>query len=189
MARLVYTTLCSVDGYSADADGRFDWAAPDDEVHAFINDVERDVGTYLLGRRIHEVMVFWDTAPTRAPDGSAGSVGHDYARVWRAADKIVYSRTLAALSAPRTVLEHDFNPAAVARMVAVAESDVSIGGAHLAAEALRAGIVDEVRLLRVPVVVGGGTPVLPEGVRFDAVLLDSRSFAGGATWTRYAVRR
>jgi dihydrofolate reductase len=189
MARLVYTTICSLDGYTADADGRFDWAVPDDEMHAFVNDAERDVGTYLLGRRLYEVMVFWDTAPTSAPDGSTVSVGHDYARVWQRADKVVYSRTLDQLSAPRTALEHDFDPAAVAGMVAAAERDVSVGGAHLAAEALRAGIVDEVRILRVPAVVGGGTPVFPSDVRFDLELLDARSFAGGATWTRYAVKR
>lgn len=184
MARLLYTTIASLDGYVADASGAFDWAAPDAEVHAFVNDLERDVGTYLCGRRLYEVMTYWESAPT---DGDG--IEHDYARIWQAADKIVYSRTLTEVTSGRTTLERDFDPAAVARFVAGAERDVSVGGPTLAAEALRAGIVDELALLRVPVVVGGGTASLPDGIRLDLELLDSRRFSGGTTYARYAVRR
>jgi dihydrofolate reductase len=184
MARLLYTTIASADGYVADASGSFEWAAPDAEVHAFVNDLERDVGTYLCGRRLYDVMVYWETVPT---DGNG--IDNDYARIWQAADKVVYSRSLEDVASERTTLERDFDPVAVSRFVADAERDVSIGGPTLAAEALRAGIVDELALLRVPAVVGGGTPCLPDGIRLDLELLDSRRFAGGTTYTRYAVRR
>jgi dihydrofolate reductase len=169
-----------------DASGGFGWAAPDAEVHAFVNDLERDVGTYLCGRRLYEVMVYWETAPT---DDPGGDIGHDYARIWQAADKVVHSRTLDAVTSARTTLERDFDSESVARFVASADRDVSIGGPTLAAVALRAGIVDELRLLTVPVVVGGGTRTLPDGIRLDLELLDLRRFAAGATYTRYAVRR
>jgi dihydrofolate reductase len=186
MARLIYTTIASLDGYVNDASGGFEWAAPDAEVHAFVNDLERDVGTYLCGRRLYEVMVYWETAPT---DDPGGDIGHDYARIWQAADKVVHSRTLDAVTSARTTLERDFDSESVARFVASADRDVSIGGPTLAAVALRAGIVDELRLLTVPVVVGGGTRTLPDGLRLDLELLDLRRFAAGATYTRYAVRR
>lgn len=193
MGRLVYTTICSLDGYVNDADGGFDWAAPDSEVHAFVNDLERDLGTYLCGRRLYETMVFWETAPTdgpsEGPEGPEDAVTQDYARIWQAADKVVYSRTLSSTASARTRLERDFDPVAVARLVGSSDRDVSIGGPTLAAEALRAGIVDELRLLRVPAVVGGGTPALPDGIRLDLALLDARRFAGGTTYARYAVRR
>ena len=184
MARLLYTTIASLDGYVADASGHFEWAAPDAEVHAFVNDLERDVGTYLCGRRLYEVMTYWETAPT---DGDG--IDHDYARIWQAADKVVYSRALAEVTSARTTLRRDFDPVTVSRFVAAADRDVSVGGPTLAAQALRAGIVDEVALLRVPVVVGGGTPSLPDGIRLDLELLDLRRFAGGTTYARYAVRR
>ena len=186
MARLIYTTIASLDGYVNDASGGFEWAAPDAEVHAFVNDLERDVGTYLCGRRLYEVMVYWETAPT---DDPVGDIGHDYARIWQAADKVVHSRTFEAVTSARTTLERDFDPESVARFVAPADRDVSIGGPTLAAVALRAGIVDELRLLTVPVVVGGGTRSLPDGIRLDLELLDQRRFAAGTTYTRYAVRR
>lgn len=186
MARLLYTSIASLDGYVNDSAGGFEWAAPDAEVHAFVNDLERDVGTYLCGRRLHDVMVYWATAPTDDPEGD---IGHDYARIWQVADKVVYSRTLEAVSGDRTTLERDFDPVAVARMVAAADRDVSIGGPTLAAEALRAGIVDELRLLTVPAVVGGGTRALPDGIRLDLELIEQRRFAAGTTYTRYAVRR
>lgn len=190
MARLIYTAIASLDGYVNDSEGGFDWAAPDAEVHAFVNDLERDVGTYLCGRRLYETMVYWETAPTTGPtDDPTGDVGPDYARIWQAADKVVYSRTLEAVASKRTTLERHFEPAAVARFVASAERDVSIGGATLAAEALRAGIVDELRLLTVPAVVGGGTRTLPDGIRLDLELAGQRRFAGGVTYARYAVRR
>ncbi|MFC7597205.1 dihydrofolate reductase family protein [Terrabacter sp. GCM10028922] len=186
MAQLIHTTICSVDGYISDASGSFDWAAPDREVHAFVNDLERGVGTYLLGRRLYETMVYWETAPTDDPESD---VEHDFARIWRAADKVVYSRTLEGVSSRRTTLERDFDPGAVTRLVASADRDVSIGGAGLAGEAFRAGIVDELQLLVVPAVVGGGTRALPDGLRLDLEFLESRRFAGGTTYTRYAVRR
>src|SRR3954447_26615565 len=155
MGQLVYTAIASLDGYADDADGNVDWAAPHEEVHVFVNDLERDAGTYLYGRRRYETMVYWETAPTADPEQD---VGHDcYARIWQAADKVVDSRTLHAVPSERTTIERDFDPAAVARFVTSAERDVSIGGATLAAEALRAGIVDELSLLSVPAVVGGGT--------------------------------
>lgn len=186
MARLIFTTICSLDGYISDASGSFDWAAPDREVHAFVNDLERGIGTYLCGRRLYETMVYWETAPADDPDGD---VEHDYARIWQGADKVVYSRTLEDVSSRRTTLERDFDPAAVARLVASAERDVGIGGAGLAGEALRAGIVDELQVFVAPAIVGGGTRNLPDGVRLDLDLLDSRRFAGGTTYVRYAVRR
>ena len=189
MARLIYTTIASLDGYVNDSEGGFGWAAPDVEVHAFVNDLERDIGTYLCGRRLYETMVYWETAPTDDTGDPDDDVGHDYARIWQAADKVVYSRTLEAVASERTTLERDFEAAAVARFVAAADRDVSIGGATLAAEALRAGLVDELRLLTVPAVVGGGTRTLPDGIRLDLELLDGRRFAGGATYARYAVRR
>ena len=185
---LVYTTICSLDGYVNDAEGRFDWAAPDSEVHSFVNGLEREVGTYLCGRRLYETMVFWETAPTDGPtDDPENAVTQDYARIWQAAEKVVYSRTLEAVTSARTRLERGFDPEAAARLVASSDRDVSIGGPTLAAEALRAGIVDEVRLLTVPAVVGGGTRALPDGIRLDLGLLDSRRFARGTTYARYAV--
>jgi len=186
MGLLVYTTIASLDGYVNDTTGGFDWAAPDPEVHAFVNDLERDVGTYLCGRRLYETMVYWETAPT---DGPGDAVAQDYARIWQAADKVVHSRTLTAVTSARTRLERDFDPAAAAVLVRESDRDVSIGGPTLAAEALRAGIVDELRLLTVPAVVGGGTRALPDGIRLDLTLLDARRFAGGTTYARYAVRR
>jgi dihydrofolate reductase len=186
MGRLLFTTIASLDGYVNDADGGFGWAAPDEEVHAFVNDLERDVGTYLCGRRLYETMVYWETAPTTDP---GSDIGHDYARIWQAADKVVHSRTLDAVASERTTLARELDPAAVARLVASSARDVSIGGPTLAAQALRAGLVDELRLLTVPVVVGGGTRVLPDGIRLDLELLEQRRFAGGSTYARYAVRR
>src|SRR5829696_4014900 len=161
MAKLVYSTITSLDGYTVDADGRFDWATPDDDVHAAVNDLERSIGTYLYGRRMYEVMAAWETVPTAGELTITG----DYAAIWRAADKIVYSRTLQQVSSARTRVERDFDPAAVRELVAAAPADVSIGGPHLAAEAIRAGLVDECRLFVVPVAVGGGTPAFPRGVR------------------------
>jgi dihydrofolate reductase len=176
----MYSAIASLDGYIADADGRFDWAAPDDEVHAFVNDLERPVGTYLYGRRMYEVMAAWETmdAPADQP------CSRDFAAIWRAADKIVYSRTLAGTSTKRTRLERDFDPAAVQHLKETAGSDISIGGAGLAACAFAAGLVDECHLFLTPVVVGGGTRALPEE-RVDLELLDERRFAGGVVYLRY----
>lgn len=195
MARLVYTVITSLDGYVNDASGSFDWAAPDAQVHAFVNDLERSVGTYLCGRRLYETMTYWETAPTSAPADPAdpadptAPIEHDFAGIWQAADKIVYSTTLKQPSSRRTTVERVFNPTTVGRFVAESGRDVSIGGPHLAAHALRAGLVDELRWFRVPSVVGGGTAALPGGIRLNLTLLESRRFAGGTTYARYAVVR
>jgi len=184
LARLIYSAIASLDGYTADAEGKFDWAAPDAELHAFVNDLERDVGTHLYGRRMYETMAVWQRMDVSAePD-----VMRDYAGIWRDADKVVYSRTLAAASTPRTRIERDFDPEAVRRMKETAGRDLSVGGPGLAAHALRAGIVDEIQLFLVPVVVGGGTRALPDALRVDLDLLDERRFAGGAVYLRYQSR-
>jgi len=174
---LTYTAIASLDGYVNDADGRFDWSAPDEEVHAFVNDLERPIGTHLYGRRLYEVMAVWETLDDDAP------VMRDYAQIWRAADKIVYSRTLDAVSSERTRVEREFDPEAVRRMKA--EGDFGIGGAELAAHAIRAGLVDELRLFVSPVVVGGGTPALPDRVRWELELVDERRFGNGVVYLRY----
>jgi dihydrofolate reductase len=181
VARLVYSSITSLDGYVADADGKFDWCAPDAEVHAFINDLERPIGTYLLGRRMYEVMTFWETANT---DGEP-AVMRDYAEIWRAADKVVYSTTLEAVSTARTRLEREFDAEAVRALKA--ERDISVGGPGLATEALRAGLVDEYHVFLAPVVVGGGTRSLPDAVRLQLELLGEHRFAGGVVYLRYGV--
>lgn len=198
MARLVYTVITSLDGYVDDASGTFDWAAPDAEVHAFVNDLVRPTGTFLCGRKLYETMVYWETVPTTDPADATdlpdpaddtASIEHDFAAIWQGADKVVYSSTMEQSLNPRTTVERVFAPAAVGELVAAAERDVSIGGPHLAAQALRAGLVDELGWLRVPVVVGGGTPALPSGIRLPLSLVDSRRFSNGTTFARYAVGR
>jgi len=185
MARLIYSAIASLDGYVADEDGRFDWAAPDEEVHAFVNDLERPVGTYLYGRRMYGVMAFWETADTTAGDSTAV---RDYAEIWRAADKIVYSRTLEAVTTARTRIERDFDPDAVRELKASADRDLTVGGPTLAAAAFRAGLVDELHLFLAPVAVGGGTRALPDGVRLDLELVDEHRFAGGVVHVHHRVR-
>ena len=185
MARLIYSTISSLDGYVADADGNFDWAAPDEEVHAFVNELERPVGTCLYGRRMYETMVFWETVDT----GSEPQVMRDFAEIWRAADKVVYSRTLSEVSSARTRLEREFEPDAVRELVASASRDVAIGGAELAGEALKAGLVDECQVFLAPVVVGAGKRSLPEGGVFARLeLLDQHCFDSGFVYLRYSVR-
>lgn len=185
MARLIYSTIASLDGYVADEDGNFDWAAPDEEVHAFVNELECPVGTYLYGRRMYEVMTFWETVDT----GSEPQVMRDFAEIWRAADKVVYSRTLDEVSSARTRLERDFDPDSVRRLVASADRDVGVGGAELAARAFEAGLVDECQMFLAPVVVGGGKRSLPEGVFARLELLEQRRFDKGFVYLRYGVRR
>lgn len=185
MARLNYFAAVSLDGYHTDADGGFDWAAPDEEVHAFVNERERSVGTYLLGRRMYEVMSYWETALDQ-PDQV--EVEREFARVWLGVDKVVYSSTLAEVTTGRTRLERRFDPDAVRRLKAEATADLSVGGPDLAAYALRARLVDEVSLLAAPVVVGGGSRFLPEGIRMDLDLLEERRFDSGFVFLRYAVR-
>jgi dihydrofolate reductase len=182
MGRLIYTAIASLDGHVVDADGSFDWAAPDEEVHAFVNDQEREVGTYLLGRRMYEVLVAWESMDDEAP------VMRDYAQIWRSADKLVYSSTLDEVRSARTRLERRFEPGAVRRLVAEAGTDVSIGGPTLAAHAIRAGLVDEFQLYVTPVVVGGGTSWLPDDVRLDLSLVDEHRFANGVVHLRYRRR-
>ncbi len=183
MARLIYSAIASLDGYIADSDGNFDWAAPDEEVHAFVNDLERPIGTYLYGRRMYEVMAVWETMPT---DDGQPPVMRDYTQIWRAADKIVYSRTLPAVSSARTRLEHDLDVDAVRQLKASAASDLSVGGAGLAATLIAAGLVDELHLFLTPIVVGGGTAALPDDVRVELELLDEHRFAGGVVHLHYS---
>jgi dihydrofolate reductase len=182
MATLIYSTIMSLDGYIADEDGNFHWAAPDEEVHAFINDLERPIGTYLYGRRMYETMLYWETAHTLA-DQSA--IERDYTEAWQASDKIVYSTTLGSVSSARTRLERRFDPDAVRERKATAARDITVGGPGLAAEAIRAGLVDECHLFVVPILVGGGTRSLPNKVRMDLELLDERRFANGMVYLRY----
>ncbi len=185
VGRLFYSAITSLDGYTADTDGNFDWAEPDDEVHRFVNDLERSVGTYLYGRRMYEVMAYWETAHT-VPDQSLTI--QDYAAVWQAADKVVYSSTLETVSSERTRIERDFDPVAILQMKESATADLSVGGPGLAAEALRAGLVDEIQLFVNPVVVGGGTRALPDDVRIELALLDEHRFGNGVVVLRYDVK-
>ncbi|HYU66344.1 MAG TPA: dihydrofolate reductase family protein [Jatrophihabitantaceae bacterium] len=186
MAKLIYSAIASLDGYIADADGSFDWAAPDEEVHAFVNDLERPIGTYLYGRRMYEVMAVWETIPT---DDGQPPVSRDYAQIWRAADKIVYSTTLLAVSSTRTRLERDFGVDAVRQLKASADHDISVGGPGLAATAIAAGLVDELHLFLTPIVVGGGTAALPDDVRVELELLDEHRFASGVVHLHYSCSR
>ena len=182
MAKLIYTALTSVDGYIADASGAFDWAEPDDEVHAFVNDLERRVGTHLYGRRMYETMVFWETAHTLP---GLTPIAQDYAAIWTAADKVVYSGTLVTASSARTRIEGAFDPDAVRTLKAGSGRDISVGGPGLAAHAWRAGLVDECHLFIIPVVVGGGTRCLPDDVRVNLHLLDERRFSRGVVHLHY----
>ena len=182
MARLIYSTLSSLDHYVADSDGKWEFAVPDAEVHAFVNDLERPIGTYLYGRRVYEVMAVWETLEDPAPEMT------DYAGIWRAADKIVFSRTLRKVSTARTTLSPRFEPEAVRALKASSERDLGIGGPTLAAEAIRAGLVDEWQFLLSPALVGGGKPSLPDGVRIDLELTVSRTFPNGVVFLRYRTR-
>ena len=184
MGTLIYTGVTSLDGYINDARGKFDWAEPSDQVHAFVNDLEREVGTYLYGRRMYDVMSFWE-APT--PEVEASAVMSDYQRMWTAARKIVYSSTLDAVASENTTIERVFDPEIVADLVGRSDHNVSIGGPHLAAHALRAGLVGELRMFLNPVVVGDGTPFLPDGLALELDLLDEQRFDSGVVFVRYAV--
>jgi dihydrofolate reductase len=182
MARLIYSAIASLDGYINDADGRFDWLAPDEEVHAFVNDCERPIGTYLYGRRMYDVMAAWqtmdvsgDTPPMR-----------DYQQIWQAADKVVYSRTLDEPRSVRTRIEREFDPEAVRALKASATSDISIGGPELAKQAIAAGLVDEISLFLNPIIIGGGNAALPDGVRIPLELVAERRFGNGVVYVSYA---
>jgi dihydrofolate reductase len=184
MAKLIYSAITSLDGYVADKDGNFDWAAPDEEVHKFVNDLERPIGIYLYGRRMYEVMAVWETPDTVVDQPC---VMHDYAEIWKRADKIVYSRTLERVSSDRTSIERDFDAGTVRQMKATGERDMSVGGPGLAALAIRAGLVDELHLFVGPVAVGGGTPSLPEDLRLNLELLDERRFRKGVVHLHYRI--
>jgi dihydrofolate reductase len=181
MAKLTYATICSLDGYIAEP-GVSDWAMPDEEVHQFVNDLERPIGTYLYGRRMYEMMVFWETAGA-APDEPP--VFHDYAEIWRASDKVVYSRTLQEVSSARTRIEPEFDPDAVRRLKQSAAADIAIAGPELAGQAIAAGLVDECRLFLCPVVTGGGKRALPDMARGQLELLDERRFSSGVVHVHY----
>ncbi|WP_375425752.1 dihydrofolate reductase family protein [uncultured Friedmanniella sp.] len=185
MARLIYSGITSLDGYVADANGSFAWAMPDEEVHAYVNDAQRSIGTHLYGRRLYEVMVAWETMSIEGePD-----VMRDFATSWRSADKVVYSTTLPEVSSRRTRLERRFDPESVRQLKESSERDLLVGGPGLAAAAVRADLVDEIAPIVVPVVVGGGTPFLPSGLSINLELLKERRFGNGTVALAYAVRR
>jgi dihydrofolate reductase len=184
MAKLIYSAIASLDGYVEDDAGNFDWAAPDEEVHAFVNDLERPIGTYLYGRRMYETMVFWETVSTGRDQPG---VTRDFAEIWQAAEKIVYSRTLQTISSAKTRIDREFDTDAIRRLKATSESDITIGGAELAGQAIAAGLVDECHLLLGPIIVGGGKRALPANVRAELELLDERRFRSGVVHLHYRV--
>ena len=182
MNKLIYTAITSADGYVEDEDGGFDWAEPDEEVHAFVNALERPIGTYLYGRRMYETMVFWETMSTETDEPTVFS---DYARIWRAAEKIVYSQSLQTVSSTRTRIEREFDPEAVRQLKQSSQTDIAVGGAELAGHAIDAGLVDECHLFLCPIVVGGGKRALPDNVRTQLTLLDERRFRNGVVHLHY----
>jgi dihydrofolate reductase len=184
MAKLIYSAICSLDGYVEDASGGFGWAAPDEEVHRFVNELERPVGTYLYGRRMYETMRYWETVGEAAGEPP---VAVDFARIWRGADKIVYSRTLESAPTARTRIERDFDADGVRRLKAAAEADISVGGAELAGQAIGTGLVDELQLIVVPVLAGGGKRALPEGVHLALATLAARRFTNGSVFLSYRI--
>lgn len=183
MSKLIYSALASLDGHVEDAEGRFDWAMPDDEVHAFANELERPIATHLYGRRMYETMAFWES-PANTADGPA--VVQEYGEIWRATDKVVYSRTLETVATAKTRIERELDPAAVRQLKETTSGDLGIGGAELAAHAIAAGLVDEFHLFLMPVVVGAGKRALPDA-RLNLELLDERRFGSGAVYLRYGV--
>jgi dihydrofolate reductase len=186
MAKLIYSAIASLDGYVADEDGNFEWAVPDEEAHAFINDLVRPVGTYLYGRRMYETMAGWETDPTLA---DRSPLMRDFAQIWQAAEKIVYSKTLESVSTAGTRIERDFDPEAVRQMKDLAGRDLIVGGPELAAQAFKAGLVDECHLFVAPMAVGGGKRSLPDNVRLKLELIDERRFSSGMVYLYYRTRR
>jgi dihydrofolate reductase len=184
VAKLIYAAIASLDGYVEDEEGGFDWAMPDEEMHAFVNDLERRIGTYLYGRRMYETMVFWETASTEADEPA---VFRDYAEIWRATEKIVYSRTLQAVSSARTRIEREFDRDAVRELKQSSGADIGIGGAELAGHAIGAELVDECHLFLCPIVVGGGKRALQDHVRAQLELLNERRFRNGVVHLHYRV--
>ena len=186
MARLIYSAISSLDGYIEDVHGQFDWAAPDEEVHRFINNLERSAGTHLYGRRMYETLMVWETDPNLADESP---LLRDFAEIWQAADKIVYSKTLQAVSTRKTRLERDFNPTVIRKLKESVAQDILIGGPELAAHAFRAGLIDECHLFLTPIIVGGGKPALPDNVRLSLELLEERRFGSGVVYLRYRTRQ
>jgi dihydrofolate reductase len=185
MAELIYFAMCSLDGYIEDKTGNFDWAMPDEEVHQFVNDLERGAGTYLYGRRMYETMAVWETDPSLAADSP---ITRDFAQLWQAADKVVYSRTLGTISTARTRIERAFDPQAIRDLKASTMRDIVIGGPNLAAHAFKAGLVDQCQVVLVPIMVGGGKRALPDDVRLEMELTDQRGFGNGMVFLRYHVK-
>ena len=182
MAHLIYSAISSLDGYIEDADGNFEWAMPDEEVHRFINNLERAAGTYLYGRRMYETMMVWETDPNLAADSPLMC---DFAEIWQATNKIVYSKTLETVSTRRTQLERTLDPEAIRHLKEAVEDDILIGGPELAAHAFQSGLIDECQLFLTPIIVGGGKPSLPENVRLELELLAERRFSNGTVYLRY----
>ena len=186
MAHLIYSAISSLDGYIEDTDGKFNWAVPDEEVHRYINDLERTVSTYLYGRRMYETMMGWETDPNLA---ATSSLMRDFAEIWQAADKIVYSKTLETVSTRKTRIERDFDPEAIRQLKVTAGHDILIGGPHLALQAFKAGLIDECHLFLAPIIVGGGKQSLPNNVRLELELLEERRFGNGMVHLRYQARQ
>ena len=184
MAELIYSAITSLDGYTEDEAGNIDWAAPDADVHAFINDLERPVGTYLYGRRMYETMAVWETMGTTGDE----PIERDFAELWRAADKIVYSTTLDVVPTPKTRIERTFDADAVRALKASATGDITVGGPGLAAQAIAAGLVDEIQLFVTPIAVGGGKPALPRHAQVQLELRDVHAFDSGVVYLRYGTR-
>ena len=185
MAHLIYSAITSLDGYIEDSDGNFDWAMPDEEAFAFMNNLERSVGTYLFGRRMYETMMVWETDPDLAADSP---LTQEFAQVWQAATKIVYSRTLTAASTRNTQIERKFNPQTIKHLKKTAQQDIAIGGPELAAHAFQSGLIDECHLFLTPIIVGGGKPSLPANFRLELELLEERSFGNGMVYLRYRTK-
>jgi dihydrofolate reductase len=185
MAHLIYSAISSLDGYIEDMDGNFDWAAPDEQVHGFINNLERSAGTHIYGRRMYETLMVWETDPNLAADSP---LTRDFAELWQAANKIVYSRTLQTVSTRRTKLERTFDPEAIRLLKEAVEHDILIAGPELAAHAFRSGLIDECQLFLTPIIVGGGKPALPDNVRLELELLEERRFDNGAVFLRYRTK-
>jgi dihydrofolate reductase len=183
MGSLIYSAIASLDGYIADEKGKFDWGEPDEEVHEFINELQRPIGTHLYGRLLYEVMAAWETINT--PDQPAYIQA--FAEIWQAANKIVYSRTLASPSTARTRIEPEFDPEDVRGLKETAETDLLVGGPNLAAHAFEAGLVDECHLFVAPMIVGGGKRFLPDKLRQKLELTDERRFGNGMVHLRYRV--
>jgi dihydrofolate reductase len=186
MAHLIYIANSSLDGYIEDKDGKFDWTTPDEEYFRFISNLIRDAGTYLYGRRLYESMMVWETDPNLAAESP---LMRDFAEVWQAADKIVYSKTLETVSTRKTQIERNFNPEAIRQLKEAVEQDILIGGAELAAHAFRSGLIDECHLFLIPIIVGGGKQSLPDNVRLELELLEERRFGSGVVFLRYRTRQ